>query len=134
MMGNAQHTGPGHSILRCGASLASATLTALVLVVCAWCETAVAAEFIQRQDWEKVSSAVSVLQLPPLQRVVGSYESGKDMLIVIRYPGGDEGNRWAIELRDWLVAFGIGVEDIELQPGSGMPGAIAIVAEPRSAW
>lgn len=106
----------------------------LALFVCVWSATAGAVEFIPLQDWEKVTSAVSVLQLPPLQRVVGKYESGKDMRIVIRYPGGDAGNQWAMELRDWLVSFGISVEDIELEPGSGRPHAIAIDAEPRSAW
>ena len=104
----------------------------IMLTVSAWPASSGAAELIHRHDWEKVTSAVSVLQLPALQRVFGSFESGEDMLIVIQYPGGDAGNAWAIELRDWLVAFGIRLDKIELQPGSGVPGAIAIRAEPRS--
>jgi len=104
----------------------------LSLLSTMWPRSSDAVEYIQHQDWEKVASAVSVLQIPSLQRVVGSYESGKDMIIMIRYPGGDEGNEWAIELRDWLVSFGVAMEDIELQPGSGMPGAIAIDAESRA--
>lgn len=111
-----------------------AGVVTLALLGFAWPRISDAAEFIQRADWEKVASAMSVLQLPALQRVVGTYEAGQGMIIVIRYPGGDQGNEWAIELRDWLVAFGIGLEDIELQPGSGMPGAIAIAAEPRDIY
>ena len=106
----------------------------LVVALCTLPGRSNAAGFVHHQDWEKVTSAVSVLQLPPLQSVIGSYQSGKDMIVVVRYPGGDDGNEWAIELRDWLVAFGIPLSDIELQPGSGMPGAIAINAERRSAY
>jgi type IV pilus biogenesis protein CpaD/CtpE len=103
----------------------------LTLAVSVGCVSPAAAELIHRHDWSRVTSAISVLQLPALQRVIDRYESGEDMVIVIRYPGGDDGNAWAIELRDWLVSFGISSKKIELQPGSGAPGAIAIDAEPH---
>jgi len=113
---------------------ALAVFAMLALALCLLPRNSGADEFIRHQDWEKVTSAMSVLQLPPLQSVIGSYQSGADMVVVIRYPGGDEGNEWGVELRDWLVAFGIPLRDIELLPGSGMPGAIAINAEPRNTY
>ncbi len=125
-----RHFPPGRRVRRRFGTMIPASI--IMLTVSAWSVSSGAAELIQRQDWEKVTSAVSVLQIPALQRVFGSFESGEDMIIVIQYPGGDAGNEWAIELRDWLVAFGIRLDRIELQPGSGVPGAIAIEAEPRS--
>ncbi len=123
---------PGRRVRRRFGTMIPASI--IMLTVSVWSASSGAAELIQRQDWEKVTSAVSVLQLPALQRVFGSFESGADTIIVIQYPGGDAGNEWAIELRDWLVAFGIRHDRIELQPGSGVPGAIAIEAEPRSSY
>ncbi|MDJ0956964.1 MAG: hypothetical protein QNI91_08915 [Arenicellales bacterium] len=86
-------------------------------------------ELIYYQDWVKVKNATTLLQLPALQRVVNEFEKKEQSKIVIRHPGGDGGNEWAIELRDWLVALGISTEEIQLQPGSGVPQAIAITTE-----
>ena len=117
-----------------GVSKAAATLSAVAVLLYLQPGKSSADDFIFLNDWARVSSAVSGLQLPPLQRVVTRYESGKDMVVVIQYPGGDEGSARAVELRDWLVSFGIQIEDIELHPGSGMPGAIAVSAEPRGVY
>lgn len=105
----------------------------LAVIVC-WPTLSAAQEFIYRRDWDQVRSAVSVLQLPALQRVVSRYEMVPNSNMVIRYPGGDDGNAWAIELRNWLVALGVGLDVIELQPGSGAPQAISIKIEPRSSF
>ena len=86
-------------------------------------------ELIYYQDWVKVKNATTLLQIPALQRVVNEFEKEEQSKIVIRHPGGDGGNEWAIELRDWLVALGISTEEIHLQPGSGVPQAIAITTE-----
>lgn len=86
-------------------------------------------ELIYYKDWIKVKNATTLLQIPALQRVVNEFEKKEESKIVIQYPGGDEGNEWAIELRDWLVALGISSEEIQLQPGSGVPQAIAIKTE-----
>lgn len=100
-------------------------LSALIAMV-ATPSPGLADEVIHYQDWVRVRTAVGVLQLPALQRVVNEFEAGENSRIAIRYPGGDEGNAWAIELRDWLVSLGISSGDIVLQPGSGVPRAIVI--------
>ena len=38
--------------------------------------------------------------------------------LLIRYPGGEDGLLWAHELRSWLVALGIPLQDQELVAGS----------------
>ena len=94
-----------------------------------WSNTGYGEERIYRQDWLKIANATTMLQLPALQRVVSQFEAGDDLKIVIQYPGGDQGNQWAIELRDWLVSLGISSSDIKLQPGSGIPETIVIKTE-----
>jgi len=104
----------------------------MMAALLSWPALSAAEEFIYRQEWDQVQSAMSVIQLPALQRVVSQFESTPDSILVIRYPGGDAGNAWAFELRNWLVALGISLDEIHLLPGSGVPQAISIKVEPRS--
>lgn len=110
-------------------TLKSILLTTLI----SWPALSAAQEVIYRQDWDQVSSAVSVLQLPALQRAVRQFELTPNSNIVIRHPGGDDGSAWAVELRNWLVSLGVSLDVIELQPGSGVPQAISIGIEPHTA-
>ena len=102
---------------------------ATFMAIWLWSSVLQGAELIYRQDWVKIKNATSVLQLPALQRVVSQFEADDGSAIVIQYPGGDRGNQWAIELRDWLVSLGISSNEIQLQPGSGVPEAIVIKTE-----
>ena len=102
---------------------------AVMITLLTFSATLYADEFIYYQDWIKVKNATTLLQIPALQRVVNEWEKNEQSKIVIRHPGGDGGDEWAIELRDWLVALGISTEEIQLQPGSGVPQAIAITTE-----
>jgi len=49
--------------------------------------------------------------------------------VTIRYPGGDKGNAWALELREWLVALGIPSNYIVLEPGSGGQDRLLLLLE-----
>lgn len=101
----------------------------VLLSALAWSSLVHGEELIYRQDWLKIRSATSMLQLPALQRVVNQFEANENAKIIIQYPGGDQGNQWGVELRDWLVSLGISSSAIELQPGSAMPQAITIKTE-----
>ncbi len=109
---------------------ATRSLMPWLMAILLWPSGSQAEELVYYSDWTRVKTATSVLQLPALQRVIAQYERNDNSTIVIRYPGGDEGSAWAEELRSWLVSLGISSSDIELQPGSGVPQAIAISAEP----
>ena len=109
--------------------IASALLPAWLLA--AW--PAGAAELLSHAEWPIVRSGSTLLNMPALQRVVTKMDRMEDGRLVIRYPGGDRGNAWAVELRDWLVALGIGSELIVLEPGSGIPDTIVLYAEARAA-
>ncbi len=91
-----------------------------------------AAELLTRADWPAVRSGTAVVRIPALQRVMRQFEGMKQGVIVIQYPGGDRGNEWALELRDWLVALGVASHQVLLEPGSGFPDTIVIHAKERS--
>ncbi len=89
------------------------------------------AELLSRAAWPEVRSGTAIVRIPALQRVMRRFEGMRHGVIVIRYPGGDQGNQWAVELRDWLVALGVASNQIVLEPGSGVPGTMAIDAKER---
>jgi hypothetical protein len=91
-----------------------------------------AAEMITRADWSLLRQGVNVTQLPVLQRLVDDYDKSDGGQIVILYPGGDRGDAWAIDLRDWLVALGISSSHILLEPGSGIPETIVLYVETKA--
>ena len=95
--------------------------------------TASAAELLSRAEWTLVRSGSTLLNMPALQRVVATMDRQDNGRIVIRYPGGDRGSAWATELRDWLIALGIGSERIVLEPGSGIPDTIVLHADTEGA-
>lgn len=92
------------------------------------CATAQGAdvEYLARADWPKVRSAESVMALPALKRTVMRFDEQESAGIVIRYPGGDLGNAWAFEVRDWLISLGVASRHIVLEPGSGAADVLAI--------
>ncbi len=90
-------------------------------------------EYLTRADWPKVRSAETVMALPALKRTVMRFDEQQSAGIVIRYPGGDLGNAWAFEVRDWLISLGVASRHIVLEPGSGAADVLAIeVVDARS--
>jgi hypothetical protein len=94
-------------------------------------QPAAAAELLTRAEWPAVRSGTVVVRIPALQRVMRRFEGMKQGVIVIQYPGGDRGNAWALELRDWLVALGVASNQVLLEPGSGFPDTMVIHAKER---
>jgi hypothetical protein len=56
--------------------------------------------------------------MPPVRAAVQNLVQTPDSLLLIRYPGGDEGSIWAEELQGWLISLGIEPTLIEMRPGS----------------
>lgn len=70
-------------------------------------------------EWSRPRSADYVLQLPAVSGVMRDWSQAvAGSRVQIRYPGGEEGNLWALELRDWLVALGLPGDLISISPGS----------------
>ncbi|GIS88566.1 MAG: hypothetical protein CM1200mP18_12760 [Gammaproteobacteria bacterium] len=63
------------------------------------------------------------------QKTAGVFVEDPRQQVTIRYPGGDKGNAWALELREWLVALGIPSNYIVLEPGSGGQDRLLLLLE-----
>jgi len=87
---------------------------------------------ISRYDWPDRSSADSMLFIPQLKRAVSHLLDSENSTLIVRFPGGDAGNDWAIELQNNLISLGIESDRIVLQPGSGIEETLlVIVSAPR---
>ena len=64
--------------------------------------------------------------MPAVKSIVQRWMNAPQMLIQIRYPGGEENSLWAFELRDWLVALGIESSSISLQGGRSQAGELIL--------
>ena len=93
--------------------------------------SASAAELLSRTEWPMIRSGGTLLNMPALQRVVTKLDRTENGRIIIRHPGGDPGTIWAKDLRDWLIALGVGSESIVLEPGSGIPDTVVLDVERR---
>ena len=78
-----------------------------------------ASEVVQvtADEWARPRHGEWVVQMASLKQVVETLDS-ESGVIMIRYPGGEEGTLWAQELVAWLVSLGVSSERIEPVPGS----------------
>ncbi len=80
-----------------------------------------------RYEWPQPVSIEAVLSIPQLRRAVNEFGESADARLIIRYPGGDAGNNWAIEVRNTLIGLGVPGADISVEPASGEPDSIQIL-------
>jgi hypothetical protein len=83
--------------------------------------------------WARPRSASAVLQMPAVADAMRDWSQAVEgSRLYIRYPGGESGNLWALELRDWLVALGLPLERIVVSPGSARADELLLfVAAPE---
>jgi len=84
---------------------------------------------LRYQDWPQRRSAHAVLELGPVRAMLSVFSEEAGQNVIVRYPGGDGGNAWALEFREWLVAFGVPSHFIILEPGSGWADRLLILVE-----
>jgi hypothetical protein len=84
---------------------------------------------LRYQDWPQRRSARSVLELDLVRAVLSVFSEEGGQNVIVRHPGGDGGNAWALEFREWLVALGVPSHFITLEPGSGGSDRLLILVE-----
>ncbi len=82
---------------------------------------------ISRTEWPVGATTEAVIAIPQLKFAVQRLTSAENAVLIVRYPGGDAGNQWAIEVRNRLVSLGIESKHIEIQPGSGIEDTLLII-------
>lgn len=84
---------------------------------------------VSAQLWARPRSAAAVAVMPPVRQAVQSLLKSENAVLVIRYPGGEEGSLWAEELQSWLVALGVEPALIEMRPGNERSDQIEIAIQ-----
>jgi len=84
---------------------------------------------LDREQWPAQLTTPALLALNPVQQVLSHFESTPTCRITIRYAGGDADRRWAWDLRDWLVSFGVSLSDIRVEPATGSLEGLQLVLE-----
>ena len=80
--------------------------------------------------WARPRSGAAVAAMPAVRESVQDLLSAPaEAKLVIRYPGGEEGNLWAEELHVWLISLGIDANLMDLRPGSSEPDQIELYIE-----
>ncbi|SCZ50675.1 hypothetical protein [Thiohalomonas denitrificans] len=98
-----------------------------LLSLIALCTSAIAnPEAITAEEWAQPRNGDVLINHAALSNAVSTILEEPDALLEIRYPGGDEGNVWALEVRAWLIALGIASNRIELVPGSSAPDVLEL--------
>ncbi len=82
---------------------------------------------IAHYEWPQNSSVDEVLQIPQFRSVLARYDEMQNAMLIIRYPGGDDGYRWGMALRNSLVSLGIQSSEILLEPGSGVAETLLLI-------
>ena len=81
------------------------------------------------ENWPARRTTNSVLAIRPIKKLLELFVENPRHQVTIRYPGGDKGNAWALELHEWLVALGIPSNYIVLEPGSGGQDRLLLLLE-----
>jgi hypothetical protein len=87
---------------------------------------------ISADEWSRPRNGAVIAEYRTIRAAVDYWGDTPDHGILIRYPGGDSGEIWATELRDWLVSLGIPSDYIELVSGSQSADEIRLVVGRRS--
>lgn len=74
---------------------------------------------LSAEQWDLVRQGEQLLNLPVLQKVVNIWLIHQKDIIELHYPGGEEGELWVEELKDWLISLGIPSKYLLAVPGSG---------------
>ena len=88
---------------------------------------AIAAEnSLLAEQWELSRSGDALTKIPVINKVVNQWSLKPKQRIELHYPGGEEGELWVEELRDWLISLGIPSNNVVIVPGSGVEDIIRL--------
>lgn len=67
--------------------------------------------------WLAPRSVARLLNVGSIRDVLQRWTTSAHAEIIVHYPGGEEGQLQAYELRDWLVGMGVASDHVRLLPG-----------------
>lgn len=81
---------------------------------------------LRASDWARPRSGAALVGMAPLPQVIRAWSADAERDIVILHAGGEEGELWARELRDWLVALGVPGERVRRVVGGPGPHGLQL--------
>ncbi len=76
------------------------------------------------EQWELSRQGEKLVNLSVLRNTINAWTESEKHIIELQYPGGEEGELWANELKDWLISLGVPSKYLILIPGSGQDDII----------
>lgn len=73
---------------------------------------------LHAETWDVPRYGEALLRIPELQDIVKQWMVQPQKTIHLRYPGGEAGELWVGELKDWLVSLGVASKSIQISAGS----------------
>lgn len=104
--------------------LRNVSVYGLMFPVSAWSATQQAV--VSAEQWELSRNGERMVQLQALQKTVGAWDNVDRHVIELQYPGGEEGELWVNELKDWLISLGVPSKYLVIVPGSGQDDIIRL--------
>ncbi len=74
---------------------------------------------LSAEEWSRPRSGEVIMAMPAVSSAMRQWAQEDSSRLELVYPGGERGELWAAELRDWLVALGAEADRIAVLPGSG---------------
>jgi len=81
---------------------------------------------LTEEQWDLVKQGEQLLAMPLLRQVVDVWALQWGQAIELRYPGGEEGELWVEEVKDWLISLAIPSKYLIAVAGSGEADVIII--------
>ena len=81
---------------------------------------------ISEQQWSIPKNSESILEITSLRNAVKLLADNPQKMLLIKYPGGEDGVLWASELKGWLIALGLSSKRIELLSGTSKVNQIEL--------
>ena len=82
---------------------------------------------ISRDQWPQHANSMSIAALPQVRQVIEQFDESGRYRLVVRYPGGESGAKWAEQLVHCLVAYGVPGEFLGRELGSGDPDLLLLL-------
>ena len=116
----------------CRMTIASIVLPVLLAVSVSAGASSLRIFSLSADEWARPRGGDMIPELEAVRAAVSYWNRGGDSLMVIRHPGGDSGELWAAELRDWLISLGLPSDYIRLVPGTQSADQINLVVGDRN--
>jgi hypothetical protein len=82
---------------------------------------------LHAETWDIPRHGEALLKISGLSSIILQWMELPEQKIELRYPGGEEGELWVEELRDWFISLGVPSRAIQVTPGSNAGDIINIV-------